>query len=243
MNIFRQPSSSLVGAVEGKVIYVLVLVILVQTIYPMTISASPIPLLIYQVMYAMLIISGILIARDSPLLTGVLIILGICWMISGVIFTYNRTALWAVLLSYVVIAPFQAMVIWVLMHFIFMTRRVTRDVLYAAVAVYFLIGAFFVPVYGLIENLTFAATGGNHAFSTTGMIIGEIYPWQNFVYYSYVTLTTMGYGDILPVTLWARSAASIEAIIGVLYTTIIMARLVSLYVTNENPAPNQGDLQ
>jgi hypothetical protein len=146
-------------------------------------------------------------------------------------------------MSYAVIAPFQAMVIWVLMHFIFMTHRVTRDVLYAAVAVYFLIGAFFVPVYGLIENLTFAATDGNHAFSTTGMVVGEIYPWQNFIYYSYVTLTTMGYGDIVPVTLWARSAASVEAIIGVLYTTIIMARLVSLYVSNDNPIPNQGETQ
>src|SRR5690349_18833767 len=47
MKFFKQPVS-LTDAVHGKVIYVLVLVILVQTIYPMTISASPIPLLIYQ---------------------------------------------------------------------------------------------------------------------------------------------------------------------------------------------------
>jgi hypothetical protein len=237
MKFFKQPVS-FTEAVEGKVIYVLVLVILVQTIYPMTISASPIPLLIYQGMYMSLFIAGILIARDNPRVMRVLVILGICWMISGATLTFNQNALWAVLLSYVAIAPFQAMVIWVLLYFIFKTRRVTRDVLYAAVAVYFLIGGFFVPVYGLIETLTFAYTDGNHAFSTSEMVVGEIYPWQNFVYYSYVTLTTMGYGDILPVNLWARSAASVEAIIGVLYTTIIMARLVSLYVSDENPAQN-----
>jgi 23S rRNA maturation mini-RNase III len=46
-------------------------------------------------------------------------------------------------------------------------------------------------------------------------------------------LTTLGYGDILPVSMWARSFASIEAVIGVLYVTIIMARLVSLYTAGQ----------
>jgi hypothetical protein len=62
-----------------------------------------------------------------------------------------------------------------------------------------------------------------------GLGSAEIFPWQNFVCYSYLTLTTLGYGDVLPVSLWARSMTSLEAIIGVLYLTIIMARLVGLY--------------
>lgn len=44
-----------------------------------------------------------------------------------------------------------------------------------------------------------------------------------------MTLTTLGYGDILPATMLAKAAVSIQAIIGVMYLTIIMARLVSLY--------------
>ena len=46
----------------------------------------------------------------------------------------------------------------------------------------------------------------------------------------------MGYGDILPVTMWARSAASLEAIIGVMYTAIIVSRLVALYITHNDDA-------
>ncbi|MCA9905846.1 MAG: two pore domain potassium channel family protein, partial [Anaerolineae bacterium] len=58
-------------------------------------------------------------------------------------------------------------------------------------------------------------------------------PWQHIAYYSAVTLTTMGYGDVLPVTAWARSLASLEAIIGVLYLTVVVARLVGLYASQE----------
>jgi hypothetical protein len=48
-----------------------------------------------------------------------------------------------------------------------------------------------------------------------------------------VALTTLGFGDMSPTTMWARSVAITEGIVGVLYVTIIMARLVSLYVTRE----------
>jgi MFS-type transporter involved in bile tolerance (Atg22 family) len=53
--------------------------------------------------------------------------------------------------------------------------------------------------------------------------------WQQFVYYSLVTLSTAGYGDILPSNMWARMLAGLEATIGVLYVAILVARLVSLY--------------
>ncbi|MCA9889861.1 MAG: two pore domain potassium channel family protein, partial [Anaerolineae bacterium] len=68
-----------------------------------------------------------------------------------------------------------------------------------------------------------------NAFVDTTVEPGQVFPWQNFAYFSYVTLTTLGFGDIQPVTLVARAAVTIESVIGVFYTTVIMARLVSLY--------------
>jgi hypothetical protein len=53
----------------------------------------------------------------------------------------------------------------------------------------------------------------------------------NFYYYSFVTLTTMGYGDILGVTKSARSLSILEAITGQLYLAIMISRLVGLYVS------------
>ena len=53
-----------------------------------------------------------------------------------------------------------------------------------------------------------------------------------FMYYSLVTLTTLGYGDITPVTPLARNLAAFEAVIGQLYIAILVARLVGLHIVH-----------
>jgi hypothetical protein len=52
-----------------------------------------------------------------------------------------------------------------------------------------------------------------------------------FVYYSFVTLTTMGYGDVLPLSHAARGLATCEAVVGQIYLTVLVARLVGLQIT------------
>lgn len=52
------------------------------------------------------------------------------------------------------------------------------------------------------------------------------------IYYSFVTLTTLGYGDIVPVSPSARSLATLEALTGQLYLTVLVARLVGLQITH-----------
>lgn len=235
MSFFKK-TISLNDAVEGKVIYILALVFIIQTVYPMTVSESPIFLLIYQFMYAMLIVSGILVARESPRYMVILIFLALSWLIAGAIYTFNQDVVWVLTLTFIVIASFQAVVIRVLAEFILVMKTVTRDVIYAAIAIYLMIGGIFGVLFGFLETLTFTLTG-QHAIIDSAANMNEAVPWQTMLYYSYATLTTLGYGDILPVTMWARSLASVEAMIGVLYTTIIMARLVGIYVSNrENSA-------
>jgi voltage-gated potassium channel Kch len=53
---------------------------------------------------------------------------------------------------------------------------------------------------------------------------------SHFSYYSYVTLTTLGYGDITPISTQARSLALLEAIMGPLYLAILVARLVGIHI-------------
>ncbi len=55
---------------------------------------------------------------------------------------------------------------------------------------------------------------------------------SDFVYFSYITLTTLGYGEIIPMTAGARSLAIIEAIVGVMYIAIIISRLVGLFIAD-----------
>jgi hypothetical protein len=87
------------------------------------------------------------------------------------------------------------------------------------VAAYLLLGLGWALAYELVALLDAGA------FSGTGLAGSPRYP---FVYFSFVTLTTLGYGDVTPVHPVARSLAIAEGLTGQLYPAILLARLVSL---------------
>ncbi len=90
-------------------------------------------------------------------------------------------------------------------------------------AAYLLLAVFWTVAGMMIESL---APG---SFST-----GAQTPragWIDLLYFNLVTLTTLGYGDVLPVTPVARVWSALEAALGTLYLTILIARLVSLYTS------------
>ena len=150
-----------------------------------------------------------------------IILTALIFLFFGIWYAFDPTP-WRILTTYFALIPFLGTVILVLVQYIFMAKTVTRDVLYAAISIYLLLGAIFVPIYGFVETLWPGSF-------IDGAMPDRSVTWQQFIYYSYVTLTTMGYGDMLPISWWARSIASMEAVIGVLYLAIMMARLVGLY--------------
>jgi hypothetical protein len=98
-------------------------------------------------------------------------------------------------------------------------EEVTADMIMAAASEYVLIGILFGFLYVLVE----AAYPGSFSFS------GAETNRPGLLYFSFVTLTTTGYGDVLPVSPQARSLATLEALTGQLYIAITVARLVGLY--------------
>lgn len=239
--MFKNIKNSLASKeIEGKVIYVLGIALLVQFIYPMTETGHIIPLLIYQIIYASLILVGIILARNNRRLARLLYVSGATQVLAGTIYAFNPQATWANMIGYIGYMVFDLVVIWILFKYVFETPQITHDVIYAAIAIYLLLGAVFVPIYGFVETLTFELSDGSqHAFVGASTAEHELVGWQDFIYYSYVTLTTLGYGDILPVTMTAKAAVTLEAIIGVMYLTIIMARLVSLYSAEFSHPPDE----
>jgi len=217
----------------GKIIYVLVLTVLVQFLYPISVSDFPWVLIAYQIFYISLFVAGIYLVSSNRLTMWLLIIATLLWLVAGSTYAFRPDLLWANYLVYIVLIFFQSALVVILVRFIFRTTAVNRDVLLAAITVYLLLGAVFVPVYGIIETATWFPDQTTHAFVDALNEYDMEFPWQTFVYYSYATLTTLGYGDILPVTFWARSAATFEAVVGVLYTAVIVARLVGLYAARE----------
>ncbi|MCY4354375.1 MAG: potassium channel family protein [Truepera sp.] len=108
-----------------------------------------------------------------------------------------------------------------LLHRIVAVKESNFDILCAAAAVYLLIGVVWGVWFRFIETLV----PGSFVLTGTGEAIG----WSNFIYFSLATLTTLGYGDITPVSPVARVWATLEAVAGVLYVALLISRLVSLY--------------
>lgn len=208
-------------AVAGKVIYLLALIVLVQFGYPITAYGTA-ALILYELLYASLIVVGILLGGDSRFHSLFLAATGAIYLLASLIYATNAGAAWAVLLTYLALVPYLGMLLWILGRFLSIAQTITRDVLYAAIALYLLIGALFVPLYGLL-NLLFPGSFRDLTFPEAPV------QWQQFVYFSYTTITSSGYGDILSVSWWARSLANLEMIASVFFITIVMSRMVSLY--------------
>ena len=107
------------------------------------------------------------------------------------------------------------------------TSDFMADTLSGAVSVYLLIGIAFAQLYDLIETL--------HPGSfIAGFLEAEASPgWTLLLFYSFMTLTTVGYGDITPATDAARSLAILEGTVGVLYVAILIARLIGSSSTED----------
>lgn len=89
--------------------------------------------------------------------------------------------------------------------------------LLAAINFYLLTGITFSYLYLLINLLS------PGAFDLSGQNVSN---WPDYLYFSFVTLTTLGYGDILPLSPLAQSLVTLEAVIGVLSPTVMIARFV-----------------
>lgn len=221
-------SSSSESHVKGRVIYLLVLVALVHFIYPITLQWPGTPtLIVYNVFYVAMFAIGIWIVGNNRRIRAITLFTAALYFAFSVLYALDPSNSRRVLITYLALIPFQLAIILVLERFIFAARRVDRDILFAAVTVYLLLGAVFVPIYGILEVLQPGAIVDN-------MNLGTPVVWQQLIYYSLVTLTTTGYGDILPVSPWARALANAESVIGVLFIAITMARLVGLYSKHED---------
>jgi voltage-gated potassium channel len=119
-----------------------------------------------------------------------------------------------------------AFVIGHLLYFILSAPVVNVEVLCASIAAYLMLGLTWTVAYWLVDQLT---PGGAFSFNTTR----GAHSMNGFTgfYFSFITLSTVGYGDITPVSQAARWLAAMEAMTGLLYVAVLIARLVSLYST------------
>lgn len=126
------------------------------------------------------------------------------------------------LLASAIVAIFSAIVIRIAYRSVMRPHRTVGDRIVGAICVYLLIGLGWASVFETLDgvipgSLRFPA---ETAWATATPI--------RYRYFSFVTLATLGYGDVTPVTTLAGTLASLEAIAGQLYIGITVARLVAL---------------
>jgi voltage-gated potassium channel Kch len=106
------------------------------------------------------------------------------------------------------------------LRFAMRAREVDSEHIYAALSAYLLVGVFFGLFYWVIEQIA------PDTFNT-----GDGFSRMSAIYFSFVTLATLGYGDIVPRSDVARGLAILEGVGGQLFLAVLVARLISVYST------------
>ena len=121
---------------------------------------------------------------------------------------------------------FISVVIASILGFVLKSEGVNRDIIYAAILLYLLAALLWAFLYTLLE-LVDPASFNIDLDQPQGYLLV-------FQYYSFVTITTLGYGDITPVTEVAKAFSVLEAVIGQLYLVVVVAWLVGMHVSRKS---------
>ncbi len=140
-------------------------------------------------------------------------------LIDSQIFQYHKQTI--LILSNSIHAFFIFVSISIFILHIFSEIKVTFDTIQGGVSIYLLIGIFWTLIYGII------ATINSESFDLT---INENSMGFPFLYFSFTTLTTLGYGDIVPKSEWAMVLSTLEALTGQIFLAVFIARLVGLHI-------------
>ena len=119
-----------------------------------------------------------------------------------------------------------------LAHHILTTRRVTLEVIFASMCLYMILAILWAAIFTNLQ-LFYGDAFTFRGLSALEAGIDQENLYREMIYYSFVTLSTLGYGDILPTNQVAQNWAAMEAMVGQFYVAIIIARLVGLYTVGE----------
>ena len=109
-------------------------------------------------------------------------------------------------------------------------KTITADLIYCAISIYLLIGVTWAGIYTVIEGVSPGSFSG----------ISET---SDFLYFSFVTLTTVGFGDAAPLSAFAKRMAIFEAALGSIYMAIIIAMIVGRYMQAELDSESETRLK
>ena len=180
------------------------------------------------VVLTLLLVSGVIAMTGSGNATAVVGVVALSSLLARwitLIHPGRVVAIWDLALSILAIALLTGFVL----HHVFREGPITGDRIRGAILAYLLLGIVWSLAYQLID---LCLPGSFHFPESHAAEAGRLN--QSLVYFSFVTLTTLGYGDITPLEPIARTLAAGEALVGQLYPAILIGRLVSLQISTRS---------
>ncbi|OPY90262.1 MAG: voltage-gated potassium channel [Syntrophus sp. PtaU1.Bin208] len=218
----RQPIKSMIhGILKARFSYLFFTVVLLFLLRPFVAIPKAVTF-VTDIFVWFLIISCVWAVHEKRKHQWVVIVMaattvlcdGLDFLLKNELTSWTSQILMVLFLGYAVVA---------ILFYLARQEKVTADMIMAGASEYVLIGVLWAALYSLIETVY----PGSFSFAGAKDRSG-------FLYFSFVTLTTTGYGDLLPVSIQARSLAMFEQLTGQLFIAITVARLVSLYTVSSN---------
>lgn len=210
---------------NNRFLVLLISLVLFFACYPF-VKDSRLASLILNLFFMLIIFSGVLAISDTrrPLFTS--LALALFAVVFRWLHYFYALDLWLIfehaanILFWIYIAVH-------LLRFILQQKIITAELIYAAIAVYFIFGLAWASTYHIIEICEPNAFAMPNPEASTQNFIFQMW------YFSMVTLTTLGYGDIAPVSMLARVFVVLEAIMGQFYIAVLIANLIGRRIAQE----------
>ncbi len=179
-----------------------------------------------NIFMVMSLVFSVIVVSRSKVSFLIVFVLSLPMLISSLVFSLQEEQTFSIVLATTTALFFMYIAVMVLQN-IFTTKEVDTNLILGAICVYLLIAVVSAIIYSLIAVLV----PGSFEFVGETVIPAHM---KDFMYYSLVTMTTLGYGDITPLSAPAKSVAAMQALLGQIYIAIIIARLVGLHMKQKS---------
>lgn len=202
----------------GRGLYVLLsLLFLGIFISPLLIADGLMSDIFIECVFAMILITGVFTTPCSITTRLIILLIALLAVFTRILHKFNHSNFTIVnadnILAVLTLVAFSTLMI---KHFLLGKAVLLRHRIAAAVAVYLILGVLWARLYEIV-----------YLFNPVAFSLNEQINPYSLMYFSFVTLMTLGYGDIVPLSMGARSLAILEGIAGQLYMVILISSLVS----------------
>jgi len=218
-----------VSSFKGKAILLLISLVILFVLHPF-VPGEVIGIKVVDIFFTIILLSGIYAVSDRKSLLYFALFFAVTAFGTGILIYLIKTPV-ILLIRYISYSLFFFIVILAVLSHLLRAEKVTVDIIYGSICVYLLIGVMWAMIFSVIEiiqpgsfysSLEVFGTGGGELLSRSSVKV--------LIYYSFTTLTTLGYGDIVPSTPPARMFSTLEAVTGQIYLAVLIARLVGLHI-------------